>query len=170
MKLLVTGRPGCGKTTLCEGVIERLKDKMCIGGFVSGEIREGGVRKGFMIRDIGSGDEGVLAHVDRQGGPRVGRYGVNLDDLNSVGVGAIHKALKDCDLVVIDEIGPMELFSKEFVKVVKDAFSSDTHVIATIHFRSKDRLVEKLGLKDVPVWVLDEENRDVLLEEIVKKF
>ncbi len=170
MKLLVTGTPGCGKTTLCEGVIERLKDKMRIGGFVSGEIREGGVRRGFLIRDIGSGERGVLAHVDRQGNPRVGRYGVNLDDLNSVGVGAIHKALKDCDLVVIDEIGPMELFSKEFVKVVKDAFSSDKHVVATIHFRSRDRLVEKLGLKEVPVWVLDEENRDVLLEEIVKKF
>ncbi|MFQ5975026.1 MAG: NTPase [Candidatus Hydrothermarchaeales archaeon] len=170
MKLLITGQPGSGKTTLCQKVVEGLKDKIQIGGFVSGEIREGGIRKGFMIKDVGSGVKGILAHVDHKTGPRVGKYRVNLDDLNAIGVGAINRALGDCDLVIIDEIGPMELYSEEFVKAVKDAFSSEKHVIASIHFRTKKRLLKRLRLKEIPIRVIEEGNREVLLEEIVEKF
>lgn len=170
MKLLITGQPGSGKTTLCQKVVEGLKDKIQIGGFVSGEIRERGIRKGFMIKDVGSGVKGILAHVDYRAGPRVGKYRVDLEDLNAIGVGAINRALGDCDLVIIDEIGPMELFSKEFVNVVKGAFSSDKHVIATIHFRTKERLLKRLRLKEIPIRVIEEENREAILKEIVEKF
>lgn len=170
MKLLVTGPPGCGKTTLCEKIIDRLKDRFSIGGFVSREIRKGGGRSGFVLKDIRSGDEGILANVDGVSGPSVGRYRVNLSDLNRVGVGSINSGLRDCDLVIIDEIGPMELFSKEFVEAVKEAFSSDRHVIATIHFGTRNRLVEKLGLEKVPMKILFDETRESLVEEIVEKF
>lgn len=170
MKLLISGPPGCGKTTLCERIIDRLKERMRIGGFVSREIVEGVVRKGFMLRDIRSWEEGILAHVDQKAGPRVGRYRVNLGDLKTVGVGAIYNALQSCDLVVIDEIGPMELYSEDFVRAVKDAFASDKHVIATIHFGTKNKLVKRLALENVPIRLVFEGNREALLEEVVEKF
>ncbi len=130
----------------------------------------GVVRKGFKLRDIRSFEEGVLAHVDQKSGPRVGKYRVNLDDLNSVGVGAIHNALKDCDLVIIDEIGPMELYSEDFVAAVKGAFSSKKDVIATIHFGTRDRLIKKLGLEDVPLKLMFDGDKERLFDAVVGRF
>ncbi|MFQ6136028.1 MAG: NTPase [Candidatus Hydrothermarchaeales archaeon] len=169
MKLLISGMPGSGKTTLCERVIEELEGMLKIGGFISSEIREGGIRKGFKIRDVRTGKWGTLAHIDQMTGPRLGKYRVNLNDLNTIGVGAILEALEDCDLIIIDEIGPMELFSDEFEKVIKDTFDSKKHVIATIHFRSRDRLIRRFGMGDIPFLMIDEGNRESLVKDIVGK-
>src|SRR5512143_2930794 len=98
VKVLVSGMPGCGKTTLVERLLVRLKDVKA-GGFFTREIREKGERKGFRIITLDK-REGVLAHVDMKGGLKVGRYVVNLEDLETVGVDSITRALRDCDLVV----------------------------------------------------------------------
>lgn len=167
-KILITGMPGSGKTTLCKKIVNLMQRSYKVGGFFSGEIRNKGVRKGFKIIDIATRKEGILAHVDQKTGPRVGRYRVNLEDLNNMGVNAIRESLDNCDVSIIDEIGPMELFSRDFVKVVKDAFSSDRRVIATIHFYTKDKLIRRFGLEGVPVFVVDRENQAKRLKEVIK--
>ncbi|MBI5253722.1 MAG: NTPase [Euryarchaeota archaeon] len=166
MKLLITGLPGCGKTTLCRKIIQALKDKK-IGGILSEEIREGGERKGFRIVDIKTGAEGILAHVAQREGPRVGKYRVNLGDVDKFS-GAMEE---DCDLVIIDEVGPMELHSERFIKAVRAAFESGRNVIATIHYTSKHPLVQELKRrKDVIIYELSEANRNKVLEEILRRF
>jgi len=134
------------------------------------EIKEGGVRRGFKVVDLARGAEGILAHVNQEHGPRIGRYRVNLQDLKEIGEKAILGAVDACDLVVIDEVGPMELHSKGFIEAVGKAFNSDKHVIATIHFKSRHELIEKLkNRKDVTLVEINESNRDALAEKL-KRF
>ncbi len=170
MKLLITGKPGCGKTTLCERIVESLKSAgRPVGGMVSKEMREGRARVGFKVIDVATGREGILAHV-RGEGPRLGRYRVNLQDLEEVGVSAIEKAMEEGTFLVIDEIGPMELFSRRFIQAVERAFESDNPILATIHYRSRHPLVEKVKhMMGVELVVLDEGNRDEVLRDIMEK-
>ncbi|NWF97298.1 MAG: DUF2478 domain-containing protein [Candidatus Thorarchaeota archaeon] len=106
--LLLTGNPGVGKTTVLLRVVEALKAKgYSVGGMISREVRSGGTRVGFEILDLASGRRGWLAHVNQPSGPQVGKYRVNLEDLNSIGAEAIANAVASSDVVAIDEIGPM---------------------------------------------------------------
>lgn len=168
-KILITGLPGCGKTTLCNRAIDSLKGVYNIGGVVSTEIREGGSRKGFKIIDILTKEEGILAHINQKTGPRIGKYRVNLNDLDNVGVNAINNAIKKCDVVIIDEIGPMELCSNRFIKAIKDAFDSEKSVLVTIHYRSKHPVVENIKEReDVALYKIDENNRNEMLNKIIE--
>jgi len=95
--LFVTGRPGIGKTSVLLRAAEGLKTKgYKIGGMLSREVREKGVRIGFEIIDFYSERRGWLAHVNQPVGPRVSKYRVNLDDLDVVGAGSIRDAAKRC--------------------------------------------------------------------------
>jgi energy-coupling factor transporter ATP-binding protein EcfA2 len=84
--ILVTGSPGCGKSTLIERVVRYLDHP--VAGFFTREIREGGRRVGFAVATM-DGREGVLAHQNIKGAYRVGRYGVRLDDLETLTVPAM---------------------------------------------------------------------------------
>ncbi len=169
MKILVTGHPGCGKTTLCRRIVDGLRSLgWRIGGVISEEIREGGMRSGFKLVDLGSGKSGILADVHGTG-PRVGRYMVNLSDLEAIGAGSIMKALKECNLVVIDEVGPMELHSEKFIAAVKTAFDEAENVLAIIHYRAKHPLIEALKKRgDVVIYEIDEGNRAAALAKIME--
>lgn len=133
--LLLTGRPGVGKTTVIRTVVARLRGKA--GGFYTEEIREGGRRTGFRLVAL-DGPTGTLASVNVSGPVRVGKYGVHLHDLEEVGVKALWRAIEQPDLsvVVIDEIGKMELASPAFRKAVRAALDGPKVVLATVMARS----------------------------------
>ncbi len=126
---LLTGRPGTGKTTLIKEVLGRFEGKA--GGFYTEEIRIGGVRQGFRLITL-DGESTILAHVNIHSPYRVSKYGVDVEGLDRVGVRAIRRALRECDLVIIDEIGKMELFSPSFREAVLEAVSSSKMVLRTI--------------------------------------
>lgn len=129
MKILITGEPGVGKTTLIKKIISSIDWPKT--GFYTEEIREGGRRRGFKFTTL-NGDEGVLAHIDFPGPMMVGRYGVRLDEFNKLAVPTIEEGINGRCLIVIDEIGKMELFSSRFQKVIEKAFRSDSNILATI--------------------------------------
>jgi len=170
MNLLITGRPGSGKSTLVAALVGRLERRRKVGGMLTTEVCEGGVRVGFKIRDIGEEREGVLASISLKDGPRLGRYAVNLEDLEKIGVTAIERAVRSCAVVIIDEIGPMELKSARFRGAVRGALDSDKDVIATLHFGSRERLIGKFGLEEDEVLVLERGRRDKLLNQILSRF
>ena len=126
---LLTGKPGTGKTSLIKEVAARTKGRA--GGFYTEEIRNQGVRKGFRLVTL-DGEEAVLAHVDIRSPHRVGKYGVDIDSLERVGVPALCKAAQHSDLVVIDEIGKMELFSGSFRETVRQIIGGGKNVLGTI--------------------------------------
>jgi nucleoside-triphosphatase len=137
---------------------------------ISREVRSGGARVGFEVLDLSSDRRGWLAHVNQPSGPQVGRYRVNLEDLNSIGVEAIGKAVEGFDVVVIDEVGPMELFSEKFKEAVKRAVESGKVVVGVVHWKARDRLIEEVKKReDAEVIVVTYENRNKLHENIVGK-
>lgn len=126
---LLTGRPGTGKTSLIKQVVAQLKGKA--GGFYTEELRTRGVREGFRLVTL-DGEDAILAHVNIHSPYRVSKYGVDIDGLDRVGVPALHKAAQQCDLVVIDEIGKMELFSANFREAVSRMIDSGNRILGTV--------------------------------------
>jgi len=144
-RVFLTGEPGCGKTTVVRKVCELLgKSGRRLGGVVSGEVKVAGVRVGFSLEDLLTHERGVLAHINQSDGPRVGKYRVNLPDLQRVGVAAIERAITEADIVVVDEIGPMELHSEPFISAVHKAINAAKPLLCTIHKRASHPLVSSI--------------------------
>jgi nucleoside-triphosphatase len=169
---VLTGSPGIGKTTVLARTVSSLRQRnLSVGGMYSREVREGQMRVGFEIVDVAAIKKGWLAHVNQKSGPQLGRYRVNLNDLETIGVGSIDYAVEKCDIVVIDEIGPMELFSEKFKKAVEKAIATKKLVIAVVHWKAQDNLVfETKNREDAEIFVVTSENRDTLPEVIAEKF
>ena len=158
--LFVTGQPGIGKTTLIERVLGILN--VDAGGFYTRELLDDGRRVGFSIIGL-HGDSGVLAHVDYQGSFRVGKYTVNCEHLERVGVRAIDEALKHSPIIVMDEIGRMELCSAAFQEAVGRALDSPTPVLGTIQDRTNEFLDSVRARPDVEVMRVNTGNRECLV-------
>jgi nucleoside-triphosphatase len=129
-------------------------------------MRKEGQREGFSILDLATGKTGTLSHI-RGGGPRFGKYHVNLEDLDRIGASAIRNALS-CDLVVIDEVGPMELISEPFVSAVEKVLESDKPVLAVLHHSSRHPIAQRIR-KEFEILTVDRKNRDELPERIANR-
>jgi len=166
-RILLEGRPGSGKTTLARRIVAGLrKGDIPVTGFTTEEIREARTRVGFAIETV-DGERGTLAHVDFAGPPRVGKYGVDLDALERLAVPVLRDARGA--LVVIDELGKMELASRPFCDAVEQLFASDADVVATVHvFRHKftDALKSRPDVERLQVTAA---NRDDLARVLVRK-
>jgi nucleoside-triphosphatase len=121
------------ETSLIKQAVAELEDRA--GGFYTEEIRSRGTRLGFKLVTL-DGHEAILAHIDFDKRLQVGKYGVDVESLDRVGVSALRKAAEQRDLVVIDEIGKMELFSANFREVVLQTIGSGKRVLGTIMFHA----------------------------------
>jgi nucleoside-triphosphatase len=168
---LLTGPPRTGKTTILQKVVEKLSGRdFRIGGMISKEINNKGTRLGFEIYDVSTGQRGILAHVHQPVGPKLGKYRVNLHDLKSIGARGIRDATLKADVVVVDEVGPMELFSEEFKDAMQEVLESQKPLIATIHYRMKAPMIQKLkSREDAHLIEISLENRDRLSTLIVEE-
>ena len=126
---LLTGRPGTGKTSLIKQAVAEVSGTA--GGFYTEEMRSQGIRKGFRLTTL-DGHSTTLAHVKIQSQYRVGKYGVDIDALDRVGVSALQRAAQQCELIVVDEIGKMELFSASFRETVLKIIDSGRWLLGTI--------------------------------------
>ena len=162
--ILLTGEPGSGKTTLIKEVITKAEKNA--GGFYTEEIRERGARKGFKIVTL-DGKEAVLSHVDIKSTYRVSKYGVDLGAIDELAVPAIEEATKSCDIVVIDEIGKMELYSSRFKEAVNEALDSGKKVLGTIMLASNPVANKIKERPDLVTILVSKTNRDQVRKELL---
>ncbi|WP_297465704.1 NTPase [Thermococcus sp.] len=166
LRIFITGPPGVGKTTLVERVAREVdRWGYLVGGMITREVRKNGKRIGFRVIALDTGEEGTLASLRGTSylpGVPFGKYVLHVDELERVGVSAIRRAILEADLVVIDEIGPMEYRSREFVRAVGEALRSEKPLLAVVHRKMVDRF-RPLGR----TYTLSPENRNRVFAEVL---
>ena len=167
-RLLLEGHPGIGKTTVTRRLLQLLQEAgVPVGGFTTGELRTGGRREGFVVEAV-SGAREVLAHVDLPGPPRVGRYGVDLAAFERVALPALREPGAG-GVVVVDELGRMELASAAFRAAVVELLGRDVAVVATVQ-RARHRFTDALKRRpDIRVVRVTEATRDGLPEQLIDR-
>ena len=160
---LLTGRPGTGKTSLIKQIATELGGRA--GGFYTEEIRSRGTRLGFRLVTL-DGQAAVLAHIDFDKRYRVGKYGVDIENLERLGVPALRQAVAQCELVVVDEIGKMELFSSGFREAVKEIVGRGKLVLGAITLDSNPWADAIKRQPQVNLLVVTRDNRHQVLDEL----
>lgn len=163
---LLTGAPGCGKTTVVVKTA-RLIAPLRVSGFYTEEIREGRSRVGFKIVTFG-GEEGILSHVEFKGGPKVAKYTVDLKGFERIALPALADHA-DTDVFIIDEIGKMECFSQRFRQAVGQLIAGRTAVLATIARKGAGIISELKTRHDVDLIEVTHANRDELPAALARR-
>jgi nucleoside-triphosphatase len=158
---LLTGKPGCGKTTVIRRLIERLAD-LRLAGFYTQELREHGQRVGFEAISL-SGQRAILAHVGFKSKHRVGKYGVDPERLESL---LKTELQRQADAWIVDEIGKMELFCPAFVEAVPRLLDAPLPMVATVAMKGHGLIAAVKARKDVRLIHVANDNRDRLAEEL----
>ncbi len=162
-KILITGLPGSGKTTLIKKVSRKLNN-LDPTGFYTAEIRERGVRKGFELIGL-DGQKGILAHVNIKSRFKVGKYGVDIAGFNQF-LDTVELSNPAAGPVIIDEIGKMECLSAKFIGLLNDILNSEKLVIATIALKGSGLIADVKERCDTELFELNQHNRDTLLFKI----
>ncbi|MGW2408469.1 nucleoside-triphosphatase [Streptomyces sp. NPDC001739] len=170
-RILLEGRPGAGKTTVVRRLAALLRARRVVG-FTTEEIRQGPTRAGFALEALEGGPRAVLAHVDFPGPPRVGRYGVDLGVMERLALPPLRTAAASPvpeELVLIDELGRMELACTEFQNTVRYLFESDIDIVATVHAKN-DPFTDALKQRaDTELIQVTRANRDALPTDLAAR-
>ena len=166
MNILLTGKPGIGKTTAIKKIADSIGYEN-VDGFFSEEIRVEGKRTGFRIKTF-DGREGILAGISQAVGPRVGKYTVCVSDIENIAIPSMEKARNAGKTIIVDEIASMELKSKYFAIEVRKCLDTG-RVIGTIQNRPSPFLEEVRNRTDVKLIALTLQNRDSAPVDVVKQ-
>jgi nucleoside-triphosphatase len=163
--LLITGRPGVGKTTVVVRAIERLHG-VRLAGFLTEEIRDRGRRVGFAVETL-AGERRVMAHVGVATRHRVGRYGVDVPAIDEI-VGLVEADEPAAQAFVIDEIGKMELCSRRFTTLIERLLDDPRPLVASIALRGSGLIDTARRRPDAELWQVDLANRDAMPREVAQ--
>lgn len=168
----LTGQPGIGKSTIVHQVATWLKEAgYQPGGLVSPEIRDGKSRAGFHVQDLLTGRTEVMAHKQGQSPMRVGQYSVMAQNIDAICSEAFPYAFQQADVILVDEIGPMELYSQGFKHFVKQAVEQPVPLLAVIHQKARASFIRDLKKQSqAEPWQVTEANRDNLPSAIFDRF
>jgi nucleoside-triphosphatase THEP1 len=161
--ILITGPPRCGKSTLIERLVNRIE--WPVTGFFTREIKEKGRRVGFSINTL-DGREGILAHKNIRSQFLVGKYGLHIKDIEDIAVSSMIPAKKD-EIVVIDEIGKMECFSRLFKETLMRLLDSPNRLIGSIAEKGAPFIQRIKQRDDVVVIKVTARNRDLLVDQLL---
>ena len=166
--ILLTALPRTGKTTAIKKIIQMLGSKNC-GGFFTEELKEDGERVGFMIKTL-SGKTGLLSHVNFDSKYKISKYGVDLDNFEKICLNELNNSINNDNIkyIIIDEIGPMQLFSTKYKKILNELLHSKKQVIGTIFMNSYEWLDDFKKNNGIDLIEINLENRNELPLKIVK--
>lgn len=180
--VLLTGRPGVGKTTVVRRLADRLTEAggdasengtgggrgldagppaLEVAGFLTEEIREEGERKGFRAVALPGGEARTMAHREIEGGPRVAAYGVDVAAVDALAAETLDPD-RAPDVWLVDEIGKMECLSGRFVEAVRALLDGDRPVVATVGGGGSEFMEAVRRREDAALWRVTRDNRDAL--------
>ena len=171
--ILVTGMPGCGKTTAVRRMTKLLQDHgIACRGFVTNEVLEKGSRIGFDVVTVPEGRRGVLSR--KQGlpsnYPKTGKYYVDVKRFQALALPTLQDCADDSIVYVVDEIGRMELHSTDFQNTIRSLLTKGVRMIGSItapiyghRVPFCDEISETSG---VEVYKLTKKNRDAVVDEV----
>lgn len=161
--IFLTGAPSSGKTTVIKKVLETLGHK--VNGFYTEEERINGKRAGFLMRSL-DGKIGYLAHQDIQSDFHIRRYGVSIENIETIAAPSIVPI--EGKIIILDEIGKMECFSAVFKRAALIALDSHNIVIGTITLGGDDFILSVKNRPDVEIYEVTLESRDAMPDRIIK--
>ena len=171
-KIGVTGMPSVGKTQTLIKIMEYLEENgYTLEGMITKPILKHKKRIGFYVEDWQTKEKEVFAHLDFDSKEKVGMYGVDIGALERVGVPAVEKAITDeeVNVIIIDEIGKMEMLSERFCEVVIEALDSDKPIIVTLHKKSRTPLLQDVRRRDdIRILEVTDVNKNLLPYKIQK--
>lgn len=161
-KILLTGSPGIGKTTVIVRLAELLAGRR-LAGFYTDEIRESGERRGFRVTTL-TGKAGILADLRIKSRHRVGRYSVDIASFEAL---VLPELGRPAEIIIIDEIGKMECFSRRFIETVRGLLDGPTPVIATVAMKGTGFITVVKELPNTELLHVTAQNRDEIPERLV---
>ncbi len=162
--IFLTGAPSSGKTTVIKKVIANLE--FPANGFYTEEEKIAGKRIGFLMRTL-DGRTGYLAHQDIPSDFHIRRYGVSIENIESIAVPSITPLNRN--IIILDEIGKMECFSKIFKQAAINALGSPNIVVGTITFGGDDFILGIKKREDIEIHEVTLNNRNSLPNLILNK-
>lgn len=170
LRFLIKGPPKIGKTVAVQRLVALLAEQgVAVSGFLTHEVRERGRRVGFVVRDL-AGPEAMLAHQDFQTEVQVGRFGVDVLAFERVALPALRRVQDSSAVVVIDELGRMELASEAFIDAVDNVLTTSVPVVATVHVHAHPVTDALQQRADVQRIIVTEGNRDELPQRLFEQF
>jgi nucleoside-triphosphatase len=163
--LFVAGARGVGKTKLLREVTLSRKER--IGGFYTEHMMAGRIRKGFIIHTF-DGQSRMLAARGLKSQHQLGNYGVDLNALENVGIPALKLGLENKDLIVIDEIGSMEMMSERFRLTLLEVLTSTKPVLATIRSSAQPFSDQVKKFADTQTLLLTKSNFAAIKQQVRK--
>ena len=169
IKIGITGLPGSGKTYTLKRVIEMLGKDITVGGMIDEKITDGRHEIGINVCNLQTGEKVTFAKPGVESKITVGNLGVDLSLFESISIDAIKTACETCDVIVIDEVGKVEVESQAFVDAVKDALAVDKPMILTLHKKSRNPLLQDIRRRDdVRILEVTPTNRNLLPHKIMR--
>ena len=167
-RILLTGTPGCGKTTLVRRVVEQLRH-LRLAGFITQELRsDDGKRIGFEAIGLNGGST-MLANVKSGSRIRVGKYGVELPRFEELIGSELQRPGSEVDLFVVDEVGKMECFSPLFVEQMEVLLDGSTPLLATVAIKGSGFIAQIKQRADVELLEVTSHNRDELVDKLAER-
>jgi nucleoside-triphosphatase len=175
-KIGITGLPNVGKTSTLIKIVKKLESEdFHVGGMITEPVSEDGKRVGVRVKDWRTGEGEVFSHLKFESKQKVetdeGVYHVKTDVLEAIGVKALKEALQDpsVDILIIDEVGKMEMHSEAFCDTVKEALDSEKPVLMTLHKKSRNPLLQDIRRRDdVRILEVTPVNKNLLPYKIEK--
>ena len=166
--ILLTAPPATGKTTAIQRIIDSLGAMNCDGFYTQEVINIEGQRTGFVCNTL-SGMHSKLADISFESEVRVGQYGVDITGFEGVAINTLEESLRTKKILIVDELGPMQLVSEKFRKALSIVMDSEKTVVGTIFYSQHPAVDEIKKRKNVELIELTVENRDYIANEIVVK-
>ena len=166
----VTGRKGTGKTKVINTLHYRLlSDNISMGGILTRDIKNYGKRTGIEIQNISTGMNYEIANINRKTGPRLQKFRINLENIDNYAIKELQDSSVNTDLIIIDMIGPMELFSIKFCELIRELVKQDKRILCVIQTKYNHPIIKEIKkLKNLSLHDLNEKHKDEVIDSIYK--